>query len=316
VEAARQDRLLSYGPFDYTYTANGELETKTNRDTSEAWLFQYDALGNLLTVGLPNGDLIDYLIDGMGRRVGKKKNGVLLKQWIYRDGLKPAAELDGSGNLVSEFVYGSKSNVPDYVRRGGATYRVISDQLGSPRYVVNVANTSDVPFTATYTSFGVATGTGLDWMPFGFAGGMYDGESGLVRFGARDYISQTGRWTSKDPIRFASGQNNIFAYLNDDPINGHDSTGLDYDPQCLEAVENECAQGCTNTCGGFGDQICFDLCLSIGQSFCFVKTPDNQCYGWAAKVYGWCKEDGYDDATCAGVAAAAFADCKKTGRGK
>ena len=89
-----------------------------------------------------NGDLVEYLVDGMGRRVGKKKNGVLLKQWIYRDALKPVAELDGSSALVSEFVYGSKSNVPDYVRRGGATYRVVSDQLGSPRYVVNVANAS------------------------------------------------------------------------------------------------------------------------------------------------------------------------------
>src|SRR4029079_6350626 len=67
-----QDRLLSYGPFDFTYTANGDLETKTNRDTGEAWLFQYDALGNLLSVGLPNGDLVEYLVDGMGRRVGKK----------------------------------------------------------------------------------------------------------------------------------------------------------------------------------------------------------------------------------------------------
>jgi tetratricopeptide (TPR) repeat protein len=77
----------------------------------------------------------DYLVDGMGRRVGKKRNGVLLKQWVYRDALKPVAELDGAGNLVSEFVYGSKSSVADYVRRGGNTYRVISDQLGSPRYV-------------------------------------------------------------------------------------------------------------------------------------------------------------------------------------
>jgi len=166
--------------------ANGELETKTNRDTGDAWLFQYDALGNLLTVGLPNGDLIDYLVDGIGRRVGKKKNGVLLKQWLYRDTQRPVAELDGGGNLISEFVYGSKNNVPDYVRRGGATYRVISDQLGSPRYVVNVDNATDVPFSATYTSFGQVTGTGLDWMPFGFAGGQFDSDttvtwSGLAR---------------------------------------------------------------------------------------------------------------------------------------
>ena len=134
-------------------------------------MFQYDALGNLVSVGLPNNDLVEYLVDGLARRVGKKKNGALLKQWIYGNALKPVAELDGAGALVSEFVYGSKSNVPDYVRRGGATYRVISDHLGSPRYVVNVSNASDVPFTANYTSFGEATGTGLEWMPFGFAGG-------------------------------------------------------------------------------------------------------------------------------------------------
>jgi RHS repeat-associated protein len=221
-----QDRLLSYGPFDFTYTANGELETKTNRETGDAWLFQYDALGNLLTVGLPNGDLVEYLVDAAGRRVGKKKNGVLLKQWIYRNALKPVAELDGSGALVSEFVYGSKSNVPDYVRRGGGTYRVISDQLGSPRYVVNVANSADVPSTATYTSFGQVTGTGLDWMPFGFAGGMYEPDSGLVRFGARDYDPASGRWVQKDPIVFSGGQANLFVYVTNDPLNLVDPTGL------------------------------------------------------------------------------------------
>jgi YD repeat-containing protein len=156
-----QDRLLTYGTWTFTYTANGELETKTNTATSDTWLFQYDALGNLVSVGLPNGDLVEYLVDGMGRRVGKKKNEVLLKQWIYRDALKPVAELDGAGNLVSEFVYTSKANVPDYALRGGATYRVLSDHLGSPRYAVNVANSGDVPLSANYTSFGEMTGTGV-----------------------------------------------------------------------------------------------------------------------------------------------------------
>jgi RHS repeat-associated protein len=119
-----------------------------------------------------------------------------------------------------------KSNVPDYVRRGGATYRVISDQLGSPRYVVNVANASDVPFTAGYTSFGEVTGTGLDWMPFGFAGGIYDADSRVVRFGARDVDATLGRWLNKDPIRFRSGQRNLFAYSGNDPVSHADPSGL------------------------------------------------------------------------------------------
>ena len=221
-----QDRLLTYGTYEFTYTANGVLETKTDTANGDAWLFQYDALGNLVSVGLPNGDLVEYLVDGMGRRVGKKKNGVLLKQWIYRDALKPVAELDGSGNLVSEFVYGTTAIVPDYVVRAGTVYRVLSDHLGSPRLAMNVANSADVPFAAGYTSFGEQTGTGLEWMPFGFAGGLYDPESGLIRFGARDLDSSTGRWTAKDPARFNGRQGNFYVYVGNDPVNRSDPFGL------------------------------------------------------------------------------------------
>jgi len=218
---------------DLEETARAEPATRAstcewrqqNTDTGDDWAFQYDALGNLLSVGLPNGDLVEYLVDGMGRRVGRKKNGVLLKQWIYRDALKPVAELNGAGALVAEFVYGSKSNVPDYVRRGAATYRVISDQLGSPRYVVNVANASDIPFRADYSSFGEVTGTGLDWMPFGFAGGIYDSDAGLVMFGKRDYSANTGRWNTKEPLRF-SGSRNFYVYSLSDPLNSLDPNGM------------------------------------------------------------------------------------------
>jgi RHS repeat-associated protein len=221
-----QDRLLNYGPWVFEYTANGEVETKTNTLTGDVWLFQYDVLGNLLTVGLPNGDMVEYLVDGIGRRVGKKKNGMLLKQWIYKDALKPVAELDGSGALVAEFVYGSKSNVPDYVRRGATTYRVVTDHLGSPRYAVSVSNSSDVPFVANYSTFGAMAGTGLDWMPFGFASGIYDTDSGLLRFGARDYEPLAGRWLVKDPTGFGGLQTNLYSIPDNDPIRFHDWTGM------------------------------------------------------------------------------------------
>jgi RHS repeat-associated protein len=222
-----QDRLLTYGTWVFTYTANGELETKNNTANGDEWLFEYDALGNLVSIGLPNGDLVEYLVDGMGRRVGKKKNGVLLKQWVYWDALKPVAELDGAGNLVAQYAYGLRVNVPDYVRRGATTYKVISDHPGSPRYVVNVANSADVPFQAAYSSFGETAGAGLDWMPFGFAGGVYDADTRLVRFGARDLDPLVGRWTSKDPIRFDSADvPNMYLYSNADPANRKDSTGL------------------------------------------------------------------------------------------
>jgi RHS repeat-associated protein len=63
--------------------------------------------------------------------------------------------------------------------------------------------------------------------PFGFAGGIYDSETGLVRFGARDFDPRIGRWTSKDPIRFDGGDTNIYGYTFADPVNLIDPSGLD-----------------------------------------------------------------------------------------
>ncbi len=45
------------------------------------------------------------------------------------------------------------------------------------------------------------------FIPFGFAGGDYDPDTELVRFGAWDYDPEIGRWTGKDPIRFDGGEN-------------------------------------------------------------------------------------------------------------
>ena len=42
----------------------------------------------------------------------------------------------------------------------------------------------------------------------------------------RDYDAHAGRWTSKDPIRFAGGDSNIYGYVFSNPVNGIDPTGL------------------------------------------------------------------------------------------
>jgi RHS repeat-associated protein len=62
-------------------------------------------------------------------------------------------------------------------------------------------------------------------MPFGFAGGIYDADSGLIRFGRRDYNPHIGRWLSKDPIRWDGRQANLFAYSRNDPVNMLDTDG-------------------------------------------------------------------------------------------
>jgi RHS repeat-associated protein len=76
-----------------------------------------------------------------------------------------------------------------------------------------------------YDDFGnVTRDTSPGFQPFGFAGGLYDVDTGLVRFGARDYDPTIGRWTSKDPIGFEGGLN-FYAYCDNDPVNCADPTG-------------------------------------------------------------------------------------------
>jgi len=60
-------------------------------------------------------------------------------------------------------------------------------------------------------------------------GGLYDADTGLVRFGARDYYAKLGRWTSKDPILLDDGTN-VFAYVGADHVNWVDPEGLSKSP--------------------------------------------------------------------------------------
>lgn len=209
-----------------SYTGNGELQTKTNTATAETTSYTYDVLGNLTHVTLSDGTNIDYVIDGRNRRVGKKVNGTLTQGFLYQDQLWPIAELDGLGNVVARFVYGSKLNVPDYMIKGGATYRILADHLGSPRLIVNATDGS-IAERLDYDEFGnVTTDTNPGFQPFGFAGGLYDRDTGLTRFGARDYDPETGRWTGKDPTKFRGGDANLYGYSLADPVDLIDPWGL------------------------------------------------------------------------------------------
>jgi RHS repeat-associated protein len=201
------------------------LQSKTDSSTGETTSYEYDVLGNLRSVSLSDRRVIEYEIDAANHRVGKKVNGVVTQRFLYQDALKPVAELDTSNAVVATFVYGNRVNVPDYMVKGGQTYRLVTDHLGSVRLVVNTAD-GTIAQRMDYDEFGrVLADTVPGFQPFVFAGGLYDADTGLVRFGARDYDAYTGRWTGKDPILFAGGDTNLYVYVGNDPVNEVDVDG-------------------------------------------------------------------------------------------
>jgi RHS repeat-associated protein len=170
--------------------------------------------------------VIEYVVDGRNRRVGKKVNGVIERQWIYDGQLRPVAEYGPTGTLAATYIYGTHINVPDYVVKSSGTYRVITDHLGSLRFVINISN-GTIAQRVDYDDWGnVLLNTAPDFTPFGFAGGMYDKDTKLTRFGARDYDAEVGRWTTKDPIGFGGGLWNLYSYCGEQPVKRFDLSGL------------------------------------------------------------------------------------------
>jgi YD repeat-containing protein len=101
-------------------------------------VYSYDAAGNL-TQANAAGTVIDYRYDALGRRIAKHKNGNLERGWIW-DGDRIVAEFNSTGAIMSQFFYTSGRHVPDMMLKGGALFRIVSDDLGSVRVVVKMGD--------------------------------------------------------------------------------------------------------------------------------------------------------------------------------
>jgi RHS repeat-associated protein len=242
-----QDRLISAPGISYTYRNDGTATSKTT--AAGTFGYVYDLGGFLQSVSLPSGNSVQYTADARNRRIARSlstSSSTITQQFVYDSQLRVAAELGNNGSTVtSVFVYGTKPNVPDYMLHGSTIYRIISDWLGSVRLVVNASNGAVVQ-ELDYDEFGNVLPSSFDTtcapsaqcfpvQPFGFAGGLQDRDTGLVRFGARDYDPQAGRWLSKDSSRFEGGLN-LYGYAGGDPINFIDPNGKIIVPIVIVAI--------------------------------------------------------------------------------
>lgn len=229
-----QDRLLTAGTSNFSYTDAGELKARITPSGTTS--YSYDEFGQLRHVSLPDGRNIDYLLGAPGGRTAKKINGRVVQAFLHDEKGSILAELDGSNAVVSRFVYSVDSATPAYIVHGSDTLRIVTDSLGSVRLVVN-AQTGAVIQRIEYDEWGqVSSDSNPGFQPFGFAGGLFDRDTNLVRFGARDYDPGIRRWTAPDPIRFAGGSTNLYAYVENDPINHSDRSGTGPTEQRLRAL--------------------------------------------------------------------------------
>ncbi len=160
----------------------------------------------------PAGDSIDYLVDPLHRRIGRKVNGATTHLWVYKDQINPVAELYPSGNVKYHFTYAEQGHVPSLMRyydEAGnllSEYRYITDHLGSVLMLIDI-ETNAIVQEIEYDAWGnVLNDTNPGFQPFYYAGGVYDQTTKLTKFGYRDYQAETGRFVQSDPIGLSPGR--------------------------------------------------------------------------------------------------------------
>ena len=206
------NQLTQRGAANLTYDANGNL---TGDGTNT---YTWDARNRL--VGISGGTSASFVYDSFGRRVSKTAGGQTT-QYLY-DGVNAVQEKVG-GTPSATMLAGATDEV--FSRTTGAgTQSLISDGLGTTLALLDAAGAEQTRYT--YDPFGAVTrGGAASGNATTFTGREDDG-TGLLYYRARYYSPRLQRFISGDPIGFAGGDTNLYAYVGNSPLNHTDPSGL------------------------------------------------------------------------------------------
>jgi RHS repeat-associated protein len=198
----------------YTYDGNGNLKT------DGTWTYTYNT-ENQQTASSKTGTSTSSVIDPLLRQT-QKTIGSAKTRFFYAGDTEVADYNGVSGALTNRYIFSDSGNEPLVsVTSAGALSYLHSDQVGS--VIALSSPTGAISSKYTYSPFGesaVLSGT-----TFGYAGQRYDAENGLYYARARHYSPTIGRFMQTDPIGYGDGLN-WNAYVNNDPLNGTDPSGL------------------------------------------------------------------------------------------
>jgi RHS repeat-associated protein len=239
------DRTELFDNTNYIYDLDGQLISKINGEGITA--YKYDTFGNLKEAILPNGTKITYLYNVNNQRSAKLINGRVVEKYLWLNLTTLLAIYDKYDNLITRFYY-LDDRVPYKVKHNNQIYYLSYNHIGSLKQITNTKGQTvkSIIYSAygniideiyydnngnvikQNDSFGNIindSNPNLN-IPIGFAGGLYDKDTKLTKFGYRDYDSYTGRWITKDPIDFEGGDSNLYGYVLNDPVNLIDPEGL------------------------------------------------------------------------------------------
>ena len=149
---------------------------------------------------------------------------------VYRENTPPPApdQADNLDEWLRALADPRAGTVYELFKKYGAplTLYYACDQVGTLKLLTD--KNGNLVKEVLRDSFGVLYHDSLPdlFIPIGFAGGLTDPDTDLIRFGKRDYDPSTGRFTAPDPARDLRGDGDLYDYCADDPVSRKDPSGL------------------------------------------------------------------------------------------
>jgi len=221
-----------------TYDNAGRMDIRTRHEGGGTQVTDYDfnELGRLVKVTLPDNTVIEYTYDALGVRKTKSINGVLDTQYLSANilGLPHVLmELDASLGIKATYIYAGGQQLkeePDSTQRTEDLYKLHNGMVGNITHEVDMNGV--VKNEYDYDAFGarVDVNGNSGNRKYGFTGEEYDADTGLLYLRARYYDPYLGRFISAD---FYLGRlaepvtQNRYIYVFNNPLRWVDPTGLD-----------------------------------------------------------------------------------------
>lgn len=204
---------------------NQAVSYSTNVETPRT--YQWDAEGRLASISYPTtGQSTQFTYDGLNHcvRIVEMAGGSVAsdRQFIWA-GERIAEELDAAGTVTNHYF---SQGVQVAAGAAAGAYYYALDQLGSVEELTDAGGNLRADYE--YDPWGAQTKLSGDLnADFGFTGFYLHAPSSLYLAPLRAYDPALGRWTSRDPILRKGGSANLYAYVDDEPIDAIDPFGAD-----------------------------------------------------------------------------------------
>jgi len=174
---------------------------------------------------MSGGTTASFQYDAAGRRIGKTI-GTVSTGYLY-DGANFVQEKSGTASgasVTANLLTGGIDEVFERETTAG-NQTMLTDALGSTLLATD--GTAATVTSYGYDAYGKTTQTGTNDNSQQYTGREND-QTGLYFYRARYYSPALGRFISSDPIGWASGQTNNYAYVDGNPLGRVDPEGLDW----------------------------------------------------------------------------------------